>query len=194
MPSAGVSPWSSSISRESTSLRQGSWLALAMLPIPPYPFPPSPPSSYHTTPAFFALVLYIWQSFPCNSHPSSKETVQRHLNQPQVPVAGERCSINEAMRALVSSSAIKNSMSLSLNTESNPFTWRTQPVSIDLWRRSFYIPLWFQSLAQNWGCSLLGPWGHIKLLTPQDCNAFKAIWYLTLCHLNYNTAFQAEIQ
>lgn len=139
MPSTGVSPWSSSMSQKSTSQRQGSCLQPCQLISPGHAAYPS-----ISTPAFFALVLYIWQSFPCNSPPSSKETMQRHLNQPQIPVAGEQCSINEAvptaMRTLLSSSAIKNSMRLSLNAESNPFTWRTQPVSVDLWRRSFYIP------------------------------------------------------
>lgn len=105
---------------------------------------PPPLSSYYTTPACLTLIPYIWQIFPCNSHPSSKETMQRHLNHPQIPVAGERCSINEAaptaMRTLISSSAIKNSTRLSLHAESNPFTWRTQPVSVDLWRRRFCIP------------------------------------------------------
>lgn len=129
----------SSMSQKSTSRRQGSCLQPCQLISPGHAAYPS-----ISTPAFFALVLYIWQSFPCNSPPSSKETMQRHLNQPQIPVAGERCSINKAvptaMRTLLSSSAIKNSMRLSLNAESNPFTWRTQPVSVDLWRRSFYIP------------------------------------------------------
>lgn len=78
------------------------------------------------------------------SHPSSKETMQRHLNHPQIPVAGEQCSINEAapmaMRTLLSSSAIKKNTRFPLNAESNPFTWRTQPVSVDLWKGSFSTP------------------------------------------------------
>lgn len=153
MACTGVSPGSSSISQNSTSQRQGSCLSCLQpwqlmspghAPLSLHTHSPPPLSSYHTTPACSTLVPYIWQSFPSNSHPSSKETMQRYLNHPQIPVAREWCSINEAapaaMRTLLSSSAIKNSMRLSLNAESKPFTWRTQPLPVDLWRRSLCIP------------------------------------------------------
>lgn len=84
-----------------------------------------------------------------NSHTSSKQqTIDMHLNHPQIPIFREWCNINKAVPAAVriflTSNGIKTSTRFSLKAVSNQFSWRTQAVSRDLWRRGFCTPCVFK--------------------------------------------------
>lgn len=155
-----------------------------------------PPAPHPACPAWSCTAD---TAFPCNSHTSSKQqTIESHLNHPQFPVAGEQCSINKAgpaaSRTVLCISAGPNQHKAFPESCKQSIPQRQAGSFKRFSEERLLHTLCFQSLAQRWSCSSLSPRGHIRLLTLQGCNTFKAIWCLTLRHLNYNTAFQAETQ